>query len=163
MRTGRVWDEERLALVRRLRADGWTWKAIGERFGVSGSCVVYYAGPRNMYRSPLAGRRFVCRGCGASVPSPAAQPRYDGHALCLPCLEKTPDATFAEALRAYRLAAGLGLAELARRAGVGQPVVYRCDEGIGRPSAGTLAKLVKAMPKLRRFANQAKGRHEGAG
>jgi transcriptional regulator with XRE-family HTH domain len=50
-------------------------------------------------------------------------------ALCLGCLKKHPQAPFGERLRAFRLAAGLTLEELAKRARTTAIWLTQCEYG----------------------------------
>ncbi len=61
---------------------------------------------------------------------------------CLACLADHPKATFGQRLKAYRLAAGLTLAALERRSGVGRCGIsgFECDRS--EPKWRTLAKLI---------------------
>lgn len=148
MPQGRKPNVERVALVRRLRSAGWTWQAIGRRLGVSRQCAHCYLHPNYRPRH----RQFRCRACHATVDSVGATPRDDGRALCLPCLQRVPGTTFADALRSHRLAAGLSQSELARRSGVSCAGVCECESGQSRPRPQTLAKLAGVLPGLKCYA-----------
>jgi DNA-binding XRE family transcriptional regulator len=86
-----------------------------------------------------------CRECGATVAAGPAQVRSNGPALCLACLERHPDAPFADRLKAHRLAAGLTLVELARRVGVPFQNLSEYERGAAEPRWRRLARLV-AVP-----------------
>ncbi len=64
---------------------------------------------------------------------------------CLRCLVKHPNATFCQRLKAHRLAAGLTLAALERRSGLGRSLIsgYECDRS--EPKWRSLAKLIRAL------------------
>lgn len=54
----------------------------------------------------------------------------------------------ASKLKQFRLERDLTLAEIASKAGVGVPTVYRIENGIAEPNERTLYKLEKAFPEL---------------
>lgn len=152
MSQGRKSNVERIALVQQLRSEGMTWQAIGTRLGVTRQCAHCYL--HSNYRPRR--RHFHCRTCNSAVDSVGATPRDDRRALCLPCVERAPGATFADALRSYRLAAGLSQAELARRSGVSCASVCESETGQSRPRSRTLAKLVAVLPGLEHYVPEQK-------
>src|SRR5260370_27265469 len=87
-------------------------------------------------RTALPSSRGVpCSACHTLIPTPVARPEDRPGALCLRCLEQTPDATTGQRLRAYRLAAGLTRADIARLAGVILNVVHDAEQGTAGPGS----------------------------
>jgi DNA-binding XRE family transcriptional regulator len=123
-----------------LRQQGLTLKEIGRQLSLSLSGVSHLLRPPA--HRPYAVR---CARCGAVI-HPDGK-RWDrAGVLCLPCLAQTPDAPLAERLRAYRVAAGLSQAALARRAGVAARVVVYLETGRRTgPRPATLAKLAAVL------------------
>jgi transcriptional regulator with XRE-family HTH domain len=67
-------------------------------------------------------------------------------ALCRDCLAKWPDAPFGERLRAFRLAAGLTVRELAGRVGVADSVLHGCEcDGGQRLAWSLLLRLARVL------------------
>jgi transcriptional regulator with XRE-family HTH domain len=56
--------------------------------------------------------------------------------------------TIATKLKRYRLEHDLTFEEIAEKAGVGAPTVYRIENGLVEPNERTLYKLGKALPGL---------------
>jgi hypothetical protein len=83
--------------------------------------------------------------CGRTIVRGAGSIRTNGAPYCLGCLARHPEATFADRLKAHRLAAGLTLMGLAERIGV--PHQRVCDYECGRrfPQWRALAKLVGVL------------------
>jgi transcriptional regulator with XRE-family HTH domain len=124
-----------------LRRQGLSLSEIGRRFGVTKQAVHWALGP--LRHRPIPSVR--CTGCGRPFVSAGALPDNGAAALCLPCLRRRPRATFGQRLRAYRMAAGLTRAELARRVGVSETAVHSCERDKGTPRPGTLAKLARVL------------------
>ncbi len=141
MASGRKPDKHRRQQIARLRAEGLSLAQIGRRLGVSRQCVQMTL--RAMAR-PTA-RVVACADCGVVVVSAGALPSDAGAALCLPCLARRPRSTFAQRLKACRLAAGLTKADLARRAGLTPQMVRHYEAGLREPRWSQLARLVGAL------------------
>jgi transcriptional regulator with XRE-family HTH domain len=133
---------QRRQLVAALRARGLSLAEIGSRLGVTRQAV--YAMLRKAGRP--APRGVPCTVCRTLIPTPAARPEDRAGALCLRCLEKTPNATMGQRLRAYRLAAGLSRADVAWLAGVILMVVHDAEQGKagagGRTAPGRVARVL---------------------
>jgi hypothetical protein len=133
-------DLDRRRQIAALRAQGLTSAEIGWRLGISPKTVAvtlrWIAQPR---------RSIPCAGCGRAIESACVPTRDDGHTYCLACVDKDPKATFGQRLKAFRLAAGLTLAELARRSGVVPDNVRWYELGTIYPRDASRAKLALAM------------------
>jgi hypothetical protein len=86
-----------------------------------------------------------CCSCGREIVSPGALPGDKAKALCLPCLRDTPNATFGQRLKAYRLAAGLTQAELASRARINPKSIWNYESCDMEPREGNRSRLVKIL------------------
>ena len=140
---GRRPNLERRRRVAELRARGLTPGEISRRLGISTQAA---QGAVRRLEAPR--RAEPCARCGRPIVSAGALAGDRGAALCLPCLARTPDAPFAQRLKALRLAAGLARADLERRAGVARGAVtnYEC---YGRtPRRRNLAGLARVLPGL---------------
>ena len=58
---------------------------------------------------------------------------------------KVKNASFAMRHRAYRLAAGLSIVEVAKRIGADRSVVADWERGVGRPRWRMLAKVIRVL------------------
>jgi transcriptional regulator with XRE-family HTH domain len=87
----------------------------------------------------------ACLECGRTIARGAGGIRTNGKAYCLPCLARHPEATFADRLKAHRLAAGLTLEALGERAGIQRQRVsdYECGRRVLKWRA--LVKLVAVL------------------
>jgi transcriptional regulator with XRE-family HTH domain len=138
--SGKKPDTERRERARRLRSQGMTQARIAAEMGCTPQNVSrMLRPPRGRQREPVP-----CAGCGEPL-GPAAVPRDASEGLCMPCLSRKPDATFAMRLQAHRLAAGLSVAALARRARVTGVTVAAWERGEHGPRPGTLRKLAAAL------------------
>jgi transcriptional regulator with XRE-family HTH domain len=128
----------RRRLIDQLRDQGWSLAAIGRRLGISRQAVHAY-----LNRRRPAGT--LCRGCGA-VAVPAGRPTWvQGTGLCPRCLARKPGARFGQVLRAYRLAAGLSQAEVARRCRIRATSLCQYERDKHRPRPSTLARLARVL------------------
>jgi DNA-binding CsgD family transcriptional regulator len=125
----------------RLRARGLSLAEIGRRLGVSRQCVQYTLhsmGRRRSYSVP-------CAGCGGAIVSDGALPSDAGAALCMPCLARQPEVSFAERLKALRLAAGMTKKELADRTGLSYEMVWHYEHGTYVPRRPRVMSLMRAL------------------
>lgn len=122
-------------------AQGLTQTAIGQRLGVSKQAVQQLL----QYVPCARPSSLFCSACGALIPAPRILPGDIGRALCLPCLDRHPAATFGQRLKALRLAAGLMLDQLDRRAGIGSGRVSAYERELSLPTPATRAKLAQAL------------------
>jgi ribosome-binding protein aMBF1 (putative translation factor) len=58
------------------------------------------------------------------------------------------DPSIGEKIRKARQDRGLSVADLAKRAGVDEVTIYRCESGERKPRAATLSKLIKTLAKI---------------
>jgi transcriptional regulator with XRE-family HTH domain len=79
------------------------------------------------------------------IVSAALLPREVGHAVCVPCVDTDPGATFGQRLKAHRLAAGLTILELAQRAKVSPGSIQSYERGASDPLDKTRARLAAAL------------------
>jgi transcriptional regulator with XRE-family HTH domain len=109
----------------RLRAQGLTLAEIGRCFGVSRQAVEVALDKIGQGgRPPLR-----CRSCKAVILAHSSGRRPPLSVYCLPCLDLHPEATFADCLRAFRLAAGLTQEQLAAKARLRKGTVQKYDSG----------------------------------
>jgi transcriptional regulator with XRE-family HTH domain len=88
-----------------LRQRGLTFAAIAQRMQVTRQAV---------HQALRSFARLRCRLCQTDFNQAAARATDRGKAFCLPCLARHSEASFAEHLRSFRLAAGLTRQKLAR-------------------------------------------------
>lgn len=86
-----------------------------------------------------------CGSCGREIVRGKRGLQGREAALCLDCLASQPGASFAQRLRAYRLAEGLTQEELAQRAGLSPTSVWQYEQGEAAPRANTLARLARVF------------------
>src|SRR5438874_3238935 len=121
MPRGRPPNVYRRRQIARLRAQGLTYRAIGERLGITRQCV------QQTFRH-MAKARFVpihCKACGAVIARLRTVHNSNGPVYCLGCLPR--DASFGERLRAHRVVAELTQAQLAALTRV-PPATIHCWE-----------------------------------
>jgi len=144
MARGRTPNLERRRQAAALRARGLTLAAIGRAMHCTRQAVHHLLDCRPRQSRPRPRKTIACPGCRAALPLP----RF-AHAgpptLCLPCLARRPRASFAQRLRAHRIAAGLSRAALARKAMVALRTVTNLERGVHRPQPGTLRKLAAPL------------------
>jgi transcriptional regulator with XRE-family HTH domain len=141
MNSGRKPYSSRRARAKRLRARGHSLSAIAAALGCTRQAVQQLLGPRPSRRRPVP-----CAGCGGPL-NPAAGPHDRALGLCLRCLELRPDAPFGQRLQAHRLAAGLTVTGLARKAGLARATIERLERAENQPRSITLARLAKALDR----------------
>jgi hypothetical protein len=115
---GALPDLKRREQVAKLRAEGLSLRQIGERIGVTKQAVASLLNYVGLKTGP---RRMVnlCGRCGKAVgPSVGSVGKHRYELTCLACVAKDHHAPFGVRLRATRLAAGLTVAELAKRIGM---------------------------------------------
>jgi DNA-binding XRE family transcriptional regulator len=139
MGSGRRPNFKRREEMARLRAQSLTFAEIGERFGVTGQCVITTL--------KLARKSFVvkCRQCEKVIHTRHWNIKHNGPVLCMGCLAKTPDPPFRERLKAARLAAGLTATDLSRLARIRQDAIFSYEQGKSHPRWAELVKLMKAL------------------
>jgi transcriptional regulator with XRE-family HTH domain len=142
MARGRKPNLERRDQAAELRSRGLTLAEIGRKMGCTKQAVHHLLGFRGPWPRPR--KPVACPACGGAAGT-APTARDHAPALCLACLGKRPGATFAERLRALRIAAGLSLWALAGRAGLSAWAVRVLEKGKCRPLPGTLRKLAEAL------------------
>jgi DNA-binding XRE family transcriptional regulator len=120
-----------------LRANGHSLATIARRFGVSRQSIHYIL--KDLHRV------IRCRECDCSLNAAGAMPRDDRQVLCLACLAASPNATFAEHLRAYRIAAGMRLVELAKRSCVSPGRISAFEQGRNSASWSNQLRLFAAL------------------
>ena len=144
MPSGREPDLRRRRRAAALRARGLTLAEIGRQMHCTRQAVHHLLDSRLRQSRPRPRKTVACPGCRAALPLP----RF-AHAgpptLCLPCLARRARASFAQRLRAHRIAAGLSRAALAQKAGVVRRAVAYLERGVHRPQPGTLRKLAAAL------------------
>ncbi|HEV3258840.1 MAG TPA: helix-turn-helix domain-containing protein [Gemmataceae bacterium] len=138
---GRPPDLARRRRIAELRDRGLTFQQIGARLGIS------YQAVQKTFKTLKHGTpdTLRCHRCGMEITAESRLARQGGPVLCPGCLAVQPGATFAQRLRALRLAAGLTQAELGRTAGLGKLVVASYEQNRCTPNDRNLAKLVRVL------------------
>jgi DNA-binding XRE family transcriptional regulator len=96
-------------------------------------------------------RSIRCRECSREIPTTLNLPGRIPAVLCLRCLARRREPTFAETLRAHRVAAGLTQQELADQVGCHKKTVSKIEGGRRQPSGAFVLAAAKALG-LRVFA-----------
>jgi DNA-binding transcriptional regulator YiaG len=109
-----------------LRQQGMTFVEIARRMQAS---------PQAVHHALKSFDRLRCRLCQAELNQAGARTTDRGKVLCLACLATHPEATFAEHLRAYRIAAGLKRKELARLTKVSVARLTSYESGFARTTS----------------------------
>jgi transcriptional regulator with XRE-family HTH domain len=144
---GRPADLERRRRAAELRAQGLTLREVGWRLGITKQAADQLLRPLSGYATSS------CISCGKPALNDRPAPR------CVACRAADPAASFAERLRALRLAAGLTQAGLAARAGVSEATVSDYECGPRRPRPRRLAALARVLgPSLQDPAGAGGGR-----
>ena len=130
---GRPADLGRRRRAAELRAQGLTLREVGWRLGITKQAA------DQLLRPPPGGGTASCISCGQPALGDRPAPR------CVACRAADPAASFAERLRALRLAAGLTQAGLAARAGVSATAVSGYECGPRRPRPRLLAALARVL------------------
>jgi transcriptional regulator with XRE-family HTH domain len=138
---GRKPNWARRRRVLQMRQRGLTLKEIGRRLGITPSAVFWTA---MVARRPQR-RSVPCCACRSSIVSAGILPRDREGTFCVPCLARSPQATFGQRLKAFRLAAGLTRTELARRAGINLAGVLQYEDDRFFPRARRHAALARAL------------------
>jgi transcriptional regulator with XRE-family HTH domain len=135
---GRPPNLDRRGQAAELRAQGLTLAEIGRRLAVSRQYVWFMLQP-----TPPEGRPtdLRCGRCRRAIPGSAAAGRSTGAVYCAECLDRLPQATFAQRLQALRVARGLTRAALERLAGVPPSWVIRYERGQCLPRPRILDRL----------------------
>jgi transcriptional regulator with XRE-family HTH domain len=142
MPSGRKPDLERRQSALKLRDRGWSLSAIARKYGVTKQAVWSLLNTRPQ-RSPA--RTVPCSSCAALIVSDGAVRHDIGSALCLDCLELHPNVSFAQRLRALRLAAGLSRTDLAVRSGIAPGSIRAYEDDSRRPHPRTLRRLAQLL------------------
>lgn len=144
MGRGRQANLKRRERAAKLYAAGLSSAEVGRRLGMTTESA--YALLR---RAGIEPARVLCRVCQALVSARSGKGNRSRGVLCLACLEKRPQATFAERLRALRAAAGLSQDELGERAGIPGGTIAAYEVGHCRPRSVPAARLVAVLgPQL---------------
>ncbi|MBY0526393.1 MAG: helix-turn-helix domain-containing protein [Gemmataceae bacterium] len=141
MVSGRKTDLERRRRVVELYEQGLSPAEIARQVGMSDQGVRYTL---NAVQKEKA-RSVSCRRCKVAINPTGALPRNHGRALCLACLAKTPEASFGDRLLSLRLAHGLTVMDLARRAEVDAGALYEYETDKHEPTWQPLVRLVRVL------------------
>jgi transcriptional regulator with XRE-family HTH domain len=142
MPSGRKPDLERRQHALKLRDKGWSLSAIARKYGVTKQAVWSLL---NTPTQRSRARTVPCSCCADLIVSDGAMRHDIGSALCLDCLELLPNPSFAQSLRALRLAAGLSRTDLAVRSGIAPGSIRAYEEDSRRPHARTLRRLAQFL------------------
>jgi DNA-binding XRE family transcriptional regulator len=122
-----------------LRAAGLSLAQIGERLGVSRQWVhTALTASGKLRLVPIR-----CRACDKTITHLRTVANNNSPVYCTGCLPG--DATLGERLKTYRLSAGLTLAALERRSGVGRMLISSYECGRSEPAWQSLAKLIRVL------------------
>ena len=122
-----------------LRAAGLSLTQIGKRLGVSRQRVHKVISSSGKLRLvPIR-----CQKCSRVITHFHAVHDNNFPVYCTRCLPR--DATLGERLKTYRLSAGLTLAALERRSGVGRMLISSYECGRSEPAWQSLAKLIRVL------------------
>jgi transcriptional regulator with XRE-family HTH domain len=144
MASGRKPDTQRRATIARLRARGLTMAEIGRRLGVTRQAV--YHALAKQHRGDRRDERAVpCAACAVAIASAGALASDAGQALCLRCLASRPDAPLGTRLKAFRLAAGLTKAELAKQVGLTGMAIHLYEANTREPRWRQLMPLLRVL------------------
>ena len=128
-----------------LRQQGLTLQEIATRMGTSKQNV------HGLLDFAVGMRSISCRLCGVVIVS-AGHAMADMHnkPVCLQCLANMPHASFAERLRALRIARDLTQKQLAEKSGLTANTIHVLERELHRhPSEETIEKLAKILgPEL---------------
>jgi transcriptional regulator with XRE-family HTH domain len=139
MPRGRKPDLKQRAEILRLRAAGLSLTQIGKRLGVSRQRVhTALSGSGKLRLVPIR-----CRQCGRVLTHFRAVHDNNSPVYCRACLPR--DAALGHRLKTSRLSAGLTLAELERRSGVGRMLISKYECGRSEPAWQSLAKLIRVL------------------
>jgi DNA-binding XRE family transcriptional regulator len=139
---GRIPNRDRLRRMAELQAEGMSYGRIGQLLGVTRQCVQRALNPKRRPRCV----RIRCRECDGDINHAGAVPRDDHDVLCLRCLAQRPDAAFGEHLKAFRMAAGMKIVDLAQKADIRPTVISGYEHGrIGAPSWTLMVRLFQAL------------------
>ena len=140
-RSGRPPNLERRRQAAALREQGLTLAEVGRELGISRQAA------EQLVRAAGAAHLGVvrCARCGGPLARPALRGRVPSSALCRACVEQSPDVTFGQRLRAYRLAAGLNQATLAGQAGVPENSIGKYERDRAEPCADHVAQLARVL------------------
>lgn len=135
-------DHDKRRALKELREQGLSFAEIGKRVGTTKQAV-----QRTLADTKVTVKLGLhCRQCDYLI--------YVGErilwtrqtALCLACLGKMPEASFADRLKALRVARGLSQVDLAREATLSRSTIRQFESGeIQNPKFNTLRKLVKIL------------------
>jgi transcriptional regulator with XRE-family HTH domain len=158
MPRGRPPNLERRRQLAALLAEGLSQSEVAERLGVTKQAVSIFL--RGKRRRP-ADFHVRCRECGQDLNPIAARTEHDRKAFCPACLEKHPEASFAEYLTCYRLVAGLSQTALAARAGIARRIVTKLE--CGRAQLEERGRAVPGAGRAAGLRSEASGETERFG
>jgi DNA-binding CsgD family transcriptional regulator len=130
-------DMKRRRQISNLRAQGLSYRLIGQKLGVSRQCA--HALLRTT--DPEGLTSIVCCTCGRRIA--AWRGPRPGKVFCLVCLPE--DASVGHKIRAYRVAAGLSTRALAQLARIAVSSIGNYERGLQSPSEQNRAKLSQVL------------------
>jgi transcriptional regulator with XRE-family HTH domain len=137
---GRKPNAARRLAVAELRAQGLSFQAIGQRLGISRQSVQQMLVASGLPDPGPPG--LLCSECGVIIVKNRGPWLHNRSVLCLPCLAKQPQTTFAQRLKAHRLAAGLTLKQLGKLTGLCPETIGNYEQGAMEPRWPVLARLI---------------------
>ena len=121
-------DYKRRRKIAGLLAKGLTYAAIAKRLGVTKQSIAYMIDNDKRMNA----REVKCKECAGVIARGRLANKTAQDTFCLAYLAKHPKATFAERLRAHRMAAGLTRNQLARRSRVCIGTIHSYEAGVPR-------------------------------
>jgi transcriptional regulator with XRE-family HTH domain len=141
-RRGRPPSSKKRSLILSLAAEGWNRRQIAEHLQVTPEWV----------RSILAEHGLTvsleilrCQQCGTVVARGHKVHQSGPPVLCPSCLQRKPEAPFAQRLKSHRLAKNLSVAELSARSGLSRAAIGKYERGLAEPSPASAGKLARAL------------------
>jgi transcriptional regulator with XRE-family HTH domain len=141
-RRGRPPNSKRRSLVLQLAGQGWTRRQIADHLGITPEWVRVILADNGL-AVPM--RTLNCPRCGTPVASGHKAYQACQPSVCLGCLRLTPNAPFAERLKALRLARNLSVAQLSVRSGLSRTSIQNYERHQALPTPASLRKLAQCL------------------
>jgi DNA-binding transcriptional regulator YiaG len=144
MPSGGLPDLKQRRLVWRLRSRGWSFQRIAGKIGVSRqrAAAIFRRALGIKYRIPRQ-PDLRCSHCHVKIPRRGPNLKVV-RVLCQECLSRYPT-TFAQRLRALRIASGLSANALARLTGVSVSLILLCEQTPHLPRPRSLVKMMTVL------------------
>jgi transcriptional regulator with XRE-family HTH domain len=140
IKRGRKPDFRRRRRAADLRRQGLTESEIGAELGCTKQNVSKLLKGQNVPPYTLH-----CSSCSSVIARGPVTLRLNSSAHCLDCLQRLPAPTLGQRIKAYRVAADLTQAELARRIGVDYMTVSYWERDLKMPMWRAIAALITVL------------------